>query len=352
MNLRGTRALNVYHQAKPHRHLLLRLGAAAFIPELFDEQGLSTEAALARGGFTRRWFSQLQPVVPLSRLGLTFKAAAAATAQAEFGLLVGLRAGSRLMDGGRGPSGAADTNVGSALLRMIARPAVFPNVFLSLTVCGTTCAIGCSPLSTTVPAREQLTECAMGFAAGTLRALCGPQWRARGFHFAHAPPPDPLRHAALLQAPVEFDKAATAMTFDAEWLGRETVRNAGGTPGDVLLQQPDDDFAARVRAFLASRDLAGRPSAPEVASALGLHPRTLNRLLGKTGTGFNRMLGDARYETAQRMLRDPAIPVISIAWSLGYADASAFSRAFRRWSGMTPSGWRKSSGREAPGSAQ
>jgi AraC-like DNA-binding protein len=341
--------LNVYHQAKSHRHPLLRLGAAAFIPELLDEEGLTTEAALARGGFTRRWFAQLQPVVPLSRLGLAFRSAAAATAQPEFGLLVGLRAGSRLMDRSRGPSpAAADTHVGAALLRMIAQPAVFPNVFLSLTVSGSTCAIGCRPLTGTIAAREQLTECAMGFAAGTLRALCGPQWRARGFHFAHAPPPEPLRHAALLQAPVEFDKAATAMFFDAEWLGRETLRHAGTASADVLQQTRDPDFAARVRALLASRDLAERPSAPDVASALGLHPRTLNRLLGKTGTGFNRMLADARFETAQRLLRDPAIPVISIAWSLGYADASAFSRAFRRWSGMTPSNWRKSSGCKAP----
>ena len=42
-----------------------------------------------------------------------------------------------------------------------------------------------------------------------------------------------------------------------------------------------------------------------------------------------------------RLLRDPLAPILSVAWSLGYADASAFSRAFRRWSGMTPTEWRQ-----------
>jgi AraC-like DNA-binding protein len=337
----------VYHQAKPHRHPLLRLGAAAFIPELLDEQGLPVEATLGRAGFTRRWFAQVRPVVSLNRLGLAFKSAAAAAAQAEFGLLVGLRAGSRLTAGYGEPS-FADTHTGAALLRMIARPAVFPNVLLRLTVSGTTCTIGCAPPAGTVPAREQLTDCAMGFAAGALRALCGPRWRARSFQFAHASPLDPSRHAALLQAPLEFGKGVTQMTFDAEWLSRVAVRPLTNARGDLRHDSSESDLAARVRALLTSQNLAERPSAPAIASALGLHPRTLNRLLGRTGTGFSRMLGDARYETAQRMLNDPGIPVLSIAWSLGYADASAFSRAFRRWSGMTPSDWRKTSVREAP----
>jgi AraC-like DNA-binding protein len=79
-----------------------------------------------------------------------------------------------------------------------------------------------------------------------------------------------------------------------------------------------------------------------------LEPRTLNRLLGKTGTSFNRILEDMRYEAAQRMLQDPAVSVVSVAWSLGYKEASAFSRAFRRWSGMTPTDWRQAAGRSGP----
>jgi AraC-like DNA-binding protein len=81
---------------------------------------------------------------------------------------------------------------------------------------------------------------------------------------------------------------------------------------------------------------------------MGLKPRTLNRLLSKEGTSFIRLLKDARYKNAEHMLQDPSARILSIAWSLGYADASAFSRAFRRWSGMTPTEWRQAAGYRMP----
>jgi AraC-like DNA-binding protein len=145
---------------------------------------------------------------------------------------------------------------------------------------------------------------------------------------------------ALLQAPVTYDAKVTAMDFDSAWLDRET----GASPGhsnDASARPLDRDFVGEVRSVLASWTRIERPSAPAVALELGLQPRTLNRYLAKTGTGFNKMLEDARYERAQIILRDPTLPVVSVAWSLGYADASAFSRAFRRWSGVTPSEWRE-----------
>jgi len=330
----------VSHHALPHRHSLLRLGAAGFIPELLAEQGLSAEVAFRRSGLSRRSFAQPQLIVPLKRLGWVFRSAAAATAQAEFGLLVGLRAGSRLTDWGQGPA-PSDTQVSAALMRMISLPAIFPNAFLTFSVSGNTCTIGCLALPDNIVARDQLADCAMGFATGALRVLCGPRWRARAFHFAHAPPRDPSRHAALLQAPTSFNSNVTAMEFESAWLERDHVGPRGQASGDVHEPPLHQDLVGEVRAVLASWNGVDRPSAATVASMLGLHPRTLNRLLGKTGTRFNRMLGDTRYETAQRMLRDPATPVVSVAWSLGYADASAFSRAFRRWSGMTPSEWRR-----------
>jgi AraC-like DNA-binding protein len=97
----------------------------------------------------------------------------------------------------------------------------------------------------------------------------------------------------------------------------------------------------QIQAILAAWNAIERPSAPVVALEMGLKPRTLNRLLNKEGTSFIRLLKDSRFENAQQLLRDPSAPILSIAWSLGYADASAFSRAFRRWSGMTPTEWRQ-----------
>jgi AraC-like DNA-binding protein len=255
-------------------------------------------------------------------------------------LLVGLRAGSRLTDWGQAPS-PGGTQVSAALMRLISRPAIFPNALITLSVSGNTCTLGCVAPPRNVIARDQLTDCTLGFAAGVLRVLCGPRWRARSFRFAHGPPPDVSRHAALLQAPISFDANVTAMEFASSWLDGDYTAPSANAADDVDERRPDRDLVGEVREALASWSAVDKPSAPAVASALGVQPRTLNRLLGKTGTSFNRVLENTRYEAAQRMLRDPAAPVVSIAWSLGYADASAFSRAFRRWSGMTPTEWRK-----------
>jgi AraC-like DNA-binding protein len=345
--VRGNRATNVSHHPRLVSPYLLRLGAAAFIPEILEEQGISMDAAFRRAGFSRRSLTEREHVVPLTRIGQVFKSGAAATAQTEFGLLVGLRAGARLTDWGQSPT-PNGTHVSAALMRLISRPAIFPNALITLNVSGNTCTLGCVAPPPNVIARDQLTDCTLGFAVGALRVLCGPRWRARGFRFAHGPPPDPSRHAALLQAPISFDANVTTMEFSSTWLDRDYSSPPGNAADDVNIQRLDRDLVGEVRQALAAWNDVDRPSAPAVASALGVQPRTLNRLLSKTGTSFNRVLEETRYEAAQRRLRDPAAPVVSIAWSLGYADASAFSRAFRRWSGMTPTEWRREAENGAP----
>jgi AraC-like DNA-binding protein len=337
---RWNRAINMSHHSPPVRRTLLRLGAAALIPDILEEQRISADALFGRAEINRRSLGEPEPVVPLAWLGRVFESAVAASAQAEFGLLVGLRAGSRFLDLGQDPT-PSDTQVSAALMRVISQPASFPNAFLTLSISGDTCIIGCIELPRNVIARDQLTDCAMGFAAGALRVLCGPSWRARNFQFAHKAPPDPSRHIALLQASVSFDANVTAMEFGSAWLERDHAYARRHDYDYVHEQRPHQDLIGEIRAVLASWNGVDRPSATAVASLLGLQPRTLNRLLGKTGTSLKRILEEVRYETAQRMLRDSAAPIVSIAWSLGYEDASVFSRAFRRWSGMTPSEWRK-----------
>ena len=71
-----------------------------------------------------------------------------------------------------------------------------------------------------------------------------------------------------------------------------------------------------------------------------MHRRTLNRRLAGFGTTFRELVDESRYEAARQMLESSAMEVREIAAWLGYADASAFTRAFRRWSGTTPALWR------------
>ena len=332
-------ANRVSGQATQPLYNLLRIGAAAVIPMLLEEQGISAEAVFASAGFGPRAHLRVRPIVPLIRLGLLFKAAAMATAQPAFGLMVGLRAGSTALAGNQRQA-HSPARVGASLMRIMSETQAFPNALLTLNVSGGICMIGAVALPVNVVAHNQLADCAMGFAAARLRGLCGPRWRPTHFHFMHQAPADPSRHVALLQASVSFAADLTAMAFESSWLDRDCVDRHGEAHGRVDQKRPRRSLVDEVRAVLASWEGVGSPAVAKIASAVGLPPRALNRLLNKAGTNLSRMREAMSYDIARRMLRDPAVPVASVAWSLGYTDASTFSRAFRRWSGMTPSEWR------------
>jgi len=97
--------------------------------------------------------------------------------------------------------------------------------------------------------------------------------------------------------------------------------------------------AARVRARLLER-LDAKPTAAKVAAELHMEERTLRRHLTAEGTSFSELLDEVHETLATQLLCIPSLSIEEIARRLGYADGPAFTRAFRRWSGQTPSAWR------------
>ena len=97
------------------------------------------------------------------------------------------------------------------------------------------------------------------------------------------------------------------------------------------------DIVSRLRRALRMLLLAGKSSGDEVAQLLSMHRRTLNRQMMAHGTSFQKVLDEVRFEAACQLLDVTRIPLIEIAASLGYAEPSGFTRAFRRWSGTAPS---------------
>jgi AraC-like DNA-binding protein len=81
----------------------------------------------------------------------------------------------------------------------------------------------------------------------------------------------------------------------------------------------------------------------EVAKLYNLSRRTLSRRLRAEGTTFEAVLAEVRYEVACQLLGHTDMVVRDVAETLDYADAAAFTRAFRRWSGTTPARWRAAS---------
>ena len=85
----------------------------------------------------------------------------------------------------------------------------------------------------------------------------------------------------------------------------------------------------------------GAPDIQIVARAVHTSPRTLQRRLRRVGLTFAGVVQRSRCAAAQRMLRDPRRKIADIAHALGYSDPAHFTRAFTRWTGITPTGFRR-----------
>jgi AraC-like DNA-binding protein len=84
----------------------------------------------------------------------------------------------------------------------------------------------------------------------------------------------------------------------------------------------------------------GRATEQSIADVLGVTSRTLRRQLVSKGTSFRKVAKETRYEIARQLLTDTGMAITEIAGVLEYADASAFTRAFRRWTNVSPAAWR------------
>lgn len=186
---------------------------------------------------------------------------------------------------------------------------------------------------------EQIYDVDVAGTLSIIRELCGAHWRPERVLFSHAKPTDARPYRGFFQAPCRFDAERTALVFPAIMLERR-LPNADPQQFRKLEAQArtrdGSGLVFKLRRTLGTLLLAKATSGDEVARLLSMHRRTLNRRLRAEGTTFQELLDEVRFAAACQLLDTARIPVTEIASSLGYSETSAFSRAFRRWSGATP----------------
>jgi AraC-like DNA-binding protein len=182
-----------------------------------------------------------------------------------------------------------------------------------------------------------------------LRALCGSRWLPHEIQFTRRRPADVRPYRSFLRAPLRFDCEQSAVVFDKAWLdvplGSSDPQRLKALEAQVraIEAQVTGDLPAQVRRVLRRQLLSGGTSMDLVAAELAMHRRTLDRKLRPHGLRFQALGDEIRFEVARQLLSDTEMPIVAIAQSLHFADASVFTRAFRRWSGMPPSRWRAAS---------
>jgi len=166
---------------------------------------------------------------------------------------------------------------------------------------------------------------------------------------AFAEPPDRTPYDDFFGYPVEFGGGRNAVLLPHAVIDRELPtanREIAGTLDELLTRQlaglDQSDFVARSKAVLLETLPDGMPEAADIARRLFVSERTLQRRLAQRQTSFHALVDETRRELATAYLRDAANSVTEVAFRVGFATPSAFSRAFLRWTGSSPSDWRKS----------
>lgn len=161
--------------------------------------------------------------------------------------------------------------------------------------------------------------------------------------FTYPEPSDLTRHKAVFRSELKFNAPQWRLSFrlaDAAKPFLASNRELALSNDHVLDQMVrglrEDTLVARVKLALIDELPSGAPSDGSIAKAVSLSTRSLQRKLAEEGTSFTKLLAQVRRELAERYVRDPHIPVTEIGYRLGFSDVSAFSRAFKRWTGVSP----------------
>ena len=162
--------------------------------------------------------------------------------------------------------------------------------------------------------------------------------------------PEPIEKAPYAQAfrcPIKFAQQHSYLAFsEADTNTPFTARNVdlafeSDKILDGLLQSLEEsDLVSRVRQVIAEALPSGAPSEANVAQKLLTSPRTLHRRLAENGTSYRQLLNDVRLNLAKAYLEKTPYPITEISYLVGFSDLSAFSRAFKRWTGVSPMTYR------------
>ncbi|MET0238449.1 MAG: AraC family transcriptional regulator [Sphingobium sp.] len=204
----------------------------------------------------------------------------------------------------------------------------------------------------TVPS-VQATEYMLLLIQRSLAELSDGAVRARQIYMAHAPVAAPSAYEAHFGAPVRFGAEADMLlvdraALDREIAGRDLLLYELATSFITVHYPPSRvDLSARVGAVIEHLIQQGSCSHNDVATALGMHPRALQRRLKLEGKSFEGVRDLVRRDMALRYLSESDMPLTHVARLLGYSDSSVLTRSCYRWFEASPRQIRLAKGRVA-----
>jgi AraC-like DNA-binding protein len=195
-----------------------------------------------------------------------------------------------------------------------------------------------------------LAEFAIGAIVQLMRRLSAHDLRLTEVRFSHFTVPHARELEAFFGCPVRFESEYNEIVFPRIYLGLPlpksdpVLQKALAAAADEMIESlpARASFLDQARMQIAEGLAAGDATLEKIAGALGMQSRTFQRALRRDGATYQELLDDVRRELALQYLGTSDVSLTRVAKSLGFVDASAFARAFRRWTGESPKAYKSS----------
>jgi AraC-like DNA-binding protein len=322
-----------------------RVGFLVEVPHLLREMGIDPVGVVARAGLPLEILGHEENSITIVERGRLYHACVEETGCLHFGLLIGQRVGTaRLGLVGRLMQNAP--TFGDAIRDLVAfQHRYVRGAVVYLLVQGETAFWGYAVYQSNAPATDQVCDVTLTAGFNMVRELS--HGRPDDILLGHAAPAEvgPYRRYFGMTPLFDADQYALALPLSSL---KTPVPGADPQLRRRLEQSVASYWATReptvaeqVVRLIRPRMMSGEVTLEVVADGLAMHSRTLNRRLSEEGASFRQLMNDTRFEVSRQMLQNTRVSVTEIGLALGYADASGFTHAFRRSTGMAPIEWRK-----------
>jgi AraC-like DNA-binding protein len=185
-----------------------------------------------------------------------------------------------------------------------------------------------------------------------LRFVLGEDFRPVRTKFQYAPPAYADKYSKVFQSPVLFRQGKSGIVFKKEFLSipnpnpQPYIKGILSQHAERLIIELDQSrlFQDKVRKIIIRHLDSGEADMETISSELNLSSRTVYRKLREENISYKALLSDIKKQLAQAYLKETSFTITDISYRLGFSEASAFHRAFKRWFGTNPTQYRQNSG--------
>ena len=324
----------------------IRVQPLMHIGKLLSDLGAAPDKVFAAAGLSASLFSAPENTISFELLQRLLREAVSATGCDHFGLLLGVTALSNPL-GLIGEVSQHCSNVGTAI-------AYFQQYFhlhdrigiATRSVDGQSGSIGYVLFHGSSAEADQMHDAAITIGLSLMRFWVGPQWKPRAVTLPRRKPHNVQPYRKVFGIVPQFESEHPALHFDAGDFA-QPIRGANAVQFALLSEKVetvksgrDLKFSDQVHRTMRGLIALQRCSAHDLANAFSMSRRHMNRKLTAEGTNYRLIHEEAQRALAERMLLRTDKSLVEISVALSYSDATAFSRAFKRWHGCSPSEWR------------